>query len=167
MARVWTYNQPASMSRYADVGRAMHAATPQMTDLQASDAAIENVIRLARDLGIPENFSTAGPYPKSRIGKGWYENRNTKIESDDEELTAMAHHLVDDLCTPGNPRTITVEGAAELLRDCVYDGMDSKAGSPPNGRAVQWAGPDTMPPIEDPQSASAIIKSVVGAQAAG
>jgi hypothetical protein len=79
----------------------------------------------------------------------------------------MAQHLVDDLCTPGNPRTITVEGAAELLRDCVYDSMDSKAGAALNGRSVQWTGPDTMPPIEDPQSPSAIIKSVVGAQAAG
>ena len=78
ISRVWTYNQPAAMSRYADIGRAMHAATPEMTDLQASDAAIENVIRLARDLGIPENFSTAGPYPKSRIGQGWYENRNRR-----------------------------------------------------------------------------------------
>jgi len=167
ISRVWTYNQPAAMSRYADIGRAMHAATPKMTDLQASDAAIENVIRLARDLGIPENFSTAGPYPKSRIGQGWYENRNTEIKSDDEELKAMANHLVEDLCTPANPRTITVDGAVEILRDCVYDSMDSKAGTAPNGRAVQWSGPDTMPPIEDPQSSAAIIRSVVEAQPAG
>ena len=55
----------------------------------------------------------------------------------------------------------------EILRDCVYDSMDSKAGMAPNGRAVQWAGPDTMPPIEDPQSSAAIIRSVVEAQPAG
>ena len=166
MARVWTYNQPAAMSRYADIGRTMHAATDKMTDLQASDAAIENVIRLCRDCGIPENFSTAGAYPKSRIGQGWYEKRPTEIRSDDEELGKMAQHLVDDLCTPANPRTITVEAATEIIRDCIYDGMDSKAGAPVNGRASLFRGPDHMPPLEDPQSESAIIAGVVQAQAA-
>ncbi len=166
IARVWTYNQPASMSRYADIGRAMHAATPQMTDLQASDAAIENVIRLARDCGIPENFSSAEPYPKTRIGEGWYSERATQIKSDDAELNAMAEHLVNDLCTPGNPRLITVEGAAELLRDCIYDAMDSKAGQPLNGRAAQWSTQAQVPAIDSPDSPSSIIKEVVGAQAA-
>jgi methanol:N,N-dimethyl-4-nitrosoaniline oxidoreductase len=167
ISRVWTFNQPAAMKRYADIGRVMHAATEKMTDLQASDAAIENVIRLARDCGIPENFSSAGPYPKSRIGQGWYERRPAEIRSDDDELAKMAQHLVDDLCTPANPRTITVEMAAEILRDCVYDSMDSKSGMPVDGRAMLFRGPDSMPPIEDPQSQSAIVRSVVEAQAAG
>jgi formaldehyde dismutase / methanol dehydrogenase len=167
IARVWTFNQPAAMDRYADIGRAMHAATPQMTSLQASDAAIENVIRLARDLGIPENFSTAGPYPKSRIGTGWYKDRPTEIKPDDDLLQKMAQHLVDDLCTPANPRTVTVDAAVEILRDCAYDSMDSKAGAPLDGRGALFGGPDTMPPIEDPQSQSAIIRSVVEAQPAG
>jgi methanol:N,N-dimethyl-4-nitrosoaniline oxidoreductase len=166
ISRVWTYNQPAAMDRYANIGRAMHAATPQMTDLQASDAAIENVI-LARDLGIPENFSSAGPYPKSRIGQGFYADRPTEIRPDDEELRTMGRHLIDDLCTPANPRYITLEGAAEIIRDCAYDSMDSKAGAPLNGRGALFTGPETMPPIEDPQSWSAIIRSVVEAQPGG
>jgi hypothetical protein len=129
-----------------------------MDAYQLYTAAIENVIRLARDLGIPENFSTAGPYPKSRIGQGWYADRPTEIKPDDSLLNSMAEHLVNDLCTPGNPRTITVEGAAELLRDCAYDSMDSKSGAPQNGRSGQWGGPPTMPNIDHPQSNSAIIR---------
>lgn len=155
------------MDRYADIGRAMHAATPEMSSIKASDAAIENVIRLARDLGVPENFSNGGDYPKSRIGQGWYADRPTKIEPDDELLTKMGQHLVDDLCTPGNPRTITVEGAAEILRDCCYDSMDSKAGTPLNGRSGLWNSPATTPAIDHPQSNAAIITALVQAQPAG
>ena len=87
-------------------------------------------------------------------------------EPSDDELTWMAQHLVDDLCTPANPRTITVGAAAEILRDCAYDAMDSKAGAPVNGR-VALPDPPTMPPIEDPQSDSAAIRDVVVAQPAG
>jgi hypothetical protein len=38
----------------------------------------------------------------------------------------MAEHMMGDLCTPGNPRDLTVEGAKEILRDCMYDSMDVK-----------------------------------------
>jgi len=74
---------------------------------------------------------------------------------------------VADLCTPANPRNISPEAAAEILRDCAYDSMDSKAGAPVNGRAALFTSPPTMPPIEDPQSASAAIRDVVVAQPAG
>jgi len=167
MSRVWTYNQPAAMDRYADIGRAMHHATPEMSSLKASDAAIEGVIRLARDVGVPESFATAGSYPKARLGEGWYSDRPTEMKPSDDDLTFMAEHLVADLCTPANPRTISVEAAAEILRDCAYDSMDSKAGAPVNGRGALFTSPSTMPPIEDPQSASAAIRDVVAAQAAG
>jgi hypothetical protein len=66
-------------------------------------------------------------YVKSEMGRGqFYEERPTKIESDDEELQAMAEHMMEDLCTPGNPRELTVEAAKEILRDCVYDPMVRK-----------------------------------------
>ena len=60
------------------------------------------------------------------MGKGYYEGKtNAAIQSDDDELQKMAEHMMGDLCTPGNPRDLTVEGA-EILRDCMYDGMDVK-----------------------------------------
>ena len=126
IARVWTYNQPAAVEKYADIAEAMGEDTRGMNPVQAADQAIDAVIRLAKDCGIPENFSQVGEYPKTRMGQGWYENRPTKIESDDEELQKMAEHMMGDLCTPGNPRDLTAEGAQEVLRDCVYDGMERK-----------------------------------------
>ena len=59
IARVWTYNMPASPDRFADIADAMHATKPGMSRVEKGDAAIEAVIRLARDCGIPENWQSA------------------------------------------------------------------------------------------------------------
>ena len=165
IARVWEFNQPAKPKEYGDIAGAMHARRPGMTDIQASDAAIEAVTRLARDVGIPENFQSAGPYPKSRIGQGWYKDRATTIESDDAELAAMGEHMVNDLCTPGNPRVLTPEAAQEILRDCVFDDMTRGAGQPAANRAVHRVS-DASYTLDDPQSMAAIITAAVQAQPA-
>jgi methanol:N,N-dimethyl-4-nitrosoaniline oxidoreductase len=128
LSRVMTYNQPAATRRYADVAAAMGEDTRGLNPAQAADKGIDAVIRLAQDCGIPDNFSRVDPnYAKSEMGRGpFYENRPTKIESDDAELQAMAEHVMEDVCTPGNPRDLTVEAAKEILRDCVYDPMVRK-----------------------------------------
>ena len=127
IARVWTYNQPAAVDKFADIAAAMGEDTKGLTPVQAADRAIEAVIRLARDCGIPENFSQVAEYPKSRMGQGWYEGRPTAaLQSEDEELQKMAEHMMEDLCTPGNPRDLTVGGAKEILRDCMFDSMACK-----------------------------------------
>ncbi|MEJ7873210.1 MAG: iron-containing alcohol dehydrogenase, partial [Rubrobacteraceae bacterium] len=127
LSRVWTYNQPAAPDKYADIARAMGVDTRNMTTYQAADAAIDEVIRLVQDCGCPDNWSQAAEYPKTRMGMGWYEGKtNAGIESDDDELQKMAEHMMGDLCTPGNPRDLTVEGAKEILRDCMYDPMVRK-----------------------------------------
>jgi methanol:N,N-dimethyl-4-nitrosoaniline oxidoreductase len=127
IARVWAYNQPAAVSKFADIARAIGVDTTGLSNVQAGDRAIDAVVRLARDVGIPENFSSVRPYPKSRIGQGWYKNRPTKIASDEAELKKMAEHMMMDICTPGNARTLTVEDAYEILRASVYDPMDRRS----------------------------------------
>ncbi len=130
LPRVWTYNQPAASEKYADIAEAMGVDTKGMSVPQAADAAIEAVIRLVKDCGCPESWSQVGEYPKTRMGKGYYEGKtNAAIQSDDDELQKMAEHMMGDLCTPGNPRDLTVEGAKEVLRDCMYDGMAVKTGN--------------------------------------
>ncbi len=128
IARVWTYNLPVATEKYADIATAMGEDTRGLNPAEAADKAIDAVIRLARDCGIPDNFGEVNPnYAKSEMGKGtFYENRPTKIEPDDEELQAMAEHMMEDVCTPGNPRDLTLEAAKEILRDCAYDQMIRK-----------------------------------------
>ncbi|HEX8259728.1 MAG TPA: iron-containing alcohol dehydrogenase family protein [Rubrobacteraceae bacterium] len=128
LPRVMTFNQPAATRRYADIAAAMGEDTRGLNPAQAADKGIDAVIRLTQDCGIPDNFSRVDPnYAKSEMGRGpFYENRPTKIESDDAELQAMAEHVMEDVCTPGNPRDLTVEAAKEILRDCVYDPMIRK-----------------------------------------
>lgn len=126
IARVWAYNQPAAPHKFADIARAMGIETRGLTDVQAGDRAIEAVIRLAKDVNIPENFSSVQPYPKSRMGLGWYSKRPKEIKSDEEELRKMAQHMMGDLCTPGNPRTLTLDEAFEILRDSIYDPMSNR-----------------------------------------
>jgi formaldehyde dismutase / methanol dehydrogenase len=126
IARVWAYNVPAATRKFADIARAMGVDTTGMSNVRAADAAIDEVIRLAKDVGIPDNFASVQPYPRSRIGQGWYAKRPTEIKSDAAELQRMAQHMMDDVCTPGNARTLTLEDAYEILRDCVYDPMARK-----------------------------------------
>src|SRR5918997_819939 len=128
LPRVMTFNQPAATRRYADIAAAMGEDTRGLNPAQAADKGIDAVIRLAQDCGIPDNFSRVDPsYVKSEMGRGeFYEDRPTKIESDDAELQAMAEHVMADVWTPGNPRDLTLEAAKEILRDCVYDPMVRK-----------------------------------------
>ena len=85
---------------------------------------------MARDCAIPENFQGVEAYPGDRRGTGWYKDRPREIASDDAELQKMAEHMMEDACTPGNPRDLTVEAAREILRDCVYDANQRKTGAP-------------------------------------
>ncbi len=126
IARVWEYNLPAAGGRYADIATALGEDTTGLSKSTAADLAIEAVVRLGKDVGIPDNFSSVkADYPKSRMGKGnYYENRPTEIKSDDAELAWMAKHMIDDPCTGGNPRDVTEAGLVELLRDCVYEPME-------------------------------------------
>ena len=145
LARVWQYNQPAVGSKLADIAQAMGVDTTHMSVPQAGDAAMEALVRLTRDLGIPDNFSGVDPhYAKSRMGQGWYSKRPTAIRSDDDELAAMGQHMLDDVCTPGNPRDMRLEDCIELLRDSTYDPMERSSNAPariaPQGRAVFRAG---------------------------
>ena len=41
----------------------------------------------------------------------------------------MAEHMMADMCTPGNPRELTVDSAREILRDCMFDANALHAGA--------------------------------------
>ena len=91
--------------------------------------------------------SDAPEYPKSRLGKGWYENSPSKIDPGDDVLEKMAAHMLSDLCTPANTRNVTQATCKEILRDCAFDSMDSKAGAPLDGRPTHGGVGATVPRV--------------------
>ncbi|MCU0493837.1 MAG: iron-containing alcohol dehydrogenase [Chloroflexaceae bacterium] len=119
IARVWAYNQPAATAKFADIARAMGVDTRNMSNVQAADAAIDEVIRLAKDCGCPDNFHSIDTYSKNRMGTGWYADRPSSIHSDEAEIDKMATHMMNDLCTALNPRIMTHDHAKALLRECL------------------------------------------------
>ncbi len=168
--RVWEYNRPAAARKYAEIARAMGEDTTGLSTTAAADKAIDAAVRLSRECGIPENFSSVTPYAKSRMGVGWYEQRPSEIQSDDDELGEIAAHMMGDLCTPGNPRDLTHSDAVAILRDCVYEPADRSFGQPARlfprgatnfraGAATNGASYGQVVDVSEPTSA--------GAEAAG
>jgi hypothetical protein len=62
-----------------------------------------------------------------RHGTGWYTNRPKEIRSDAAEIDKLAQHMLNDICTPFNPRLVMLESARQSLRDCIYGTMTRQA----------------------------------------
>lgn len=68
LPRVWEYNLPSRYERYADIAALLGVDTTNMTTVQAADAAVEEAIRLSKDLGIPDNFGNSASAATRRTG---------------------------------------------------------------------------------------------------
>jgi methanol:N,N-dimethyl-4-nitrosoaniline oxidoreductase len=117
LPRVWEYNLPSRFERYAEIAALMGVDTSKMTKVQAADAAVEEAIRLSKDLGIPDNFGqlSVNSYDKNRMNTGKYEGRGDKMDTSDKQIKAVAEHMMGDWCTPGNPRESTVESLIPMV----------------------------------------------------
>jgi len=49
------------------------------------------------------------------MGKGRYEGRGTSIDTSAESIRRIAEHMMEDACTPGNPRESTVESLIPMV----------------------------------------------------
>ncbi len=93
---IMEYNMPACMDKYPDIARAMGVDTAGMSREEASRAAGEAVKALAIKVGIPQHMSELGI-----------------TESD---ITRLAQQAIDDVCTPGNPREVSLTDIETLYR---------------------------------------------------
>ena len=117
LPRVWEYNLPSRYKRYAEIAALLGVDTSRMTTVQAADAAVEEAIRLGKDLGIPDNFGqlTVGSYSKNRMNTGKYEGRGETIDTSDKQIQAISEHMMGDWCTPANPRESTVASLIPMV----------------------------------------------------
>ncbi|MDE6176757.1 MAG: iron-containing alcohol dehydrogenase, partial [Paramuribaculum sp.] len=93
---VMEFNLPAACQKYRAIATAMGVATAGMSDEEAAHAAVEAVEALSRRVGIPERLSDVG--------------------ISEEDIPALARQALEDVCTPGNPRDVTLAEIEELYR---------------------------------------------------
>jgi len=117
LPRVWEFNMPARYERFADIAVAMGVDTHGMTKVQAAEAALEAAIRLYKDVGIPENFTSVTTYTKARMDTGIYKGKGKTIKGDAADIERVAKHVMGDACTPGNPQECTVENLKPVVKE--------------------------------------------------
>ncbi len=91
---VMEFNMPCCLDKYPAIARAMGVDTEGMTREEASQAAVDAVRALAVAVGIPQHLAELG------IGEA--------------DIPALAAQAIDDVCTPGNPRDVTLDDIKEL-----------------------------------------------------
>jgi len=121
LPRVWEFNMPTHYKRFADIAEAMGVERNGKTDVQMAEAALDAAIELLRDLEISENFEAVNKetYPKNRMGEGFYSQAGVKIEPDDQNIDRLTNHVLEDACTPGNPRECYFESVRPVITECV------------------------------------------------
>jgi methanol:N,N-dimethyl-4-nitrosoaniline oxidoreductase len=121
LPRVWEFNMPTCYERFADIAVAMGVNTHGMTKVQAAEAALEEAIRLLKDVGIPDNFAAVNKdtYPKNIMGEGVYKDAGTQIEDTAENVDRITTHVLGDACTPGNPRECYFESVRPVVQECI------------------------------------------------
>lgn len=96
---IMEFNMPQCMDKYPEIAKAMGVDISGMTKAQASVAAVEAVRKLSLEVGIPQTLSELG------IGEA--------------DIPALAEQALADVCTPGNPREVTIEDITTLYKSCL------------------------------------------------
>lgn len=94
---VMAFNAPAAGEKYRQIAAAMGVQGVEAMSLEeANRAAVEAVRALSQRVGIPATLD--------------------KLGVKEEDLEALAVAAYNDVCTPGNPRDVTVEDLLALYR---------------------------------------------------
>ncbi len=94
---VMDYNAAASGDKYREIARAMGVAgVDQMDQAAYCKAAVEAVVKLSKQVGIPQRLHEIGVK--------------------EEDLPQLAKSAFADVCTPGNPRDTSVEEILGIYR---------------------------------------------------
>lgn len=91
---IMEFNMPACLDKYPEIAKAMGVDTSGMSKKEAAQAAVDAVRNLAVKVGIPQHLSELG------------------ISSAD--IPALAEQAISDVCTPGNPREVTLDDIKAL-----------------------------------------------------
>lgn len=91
---IMEWNMPACLDKYPAIAEAMGVNISGLTREEAAQAACDAVKALAIKVSIPQHLTELG------IGEG--------------DIKALAEQAIADVCTPGNPRDVTIEDIVTL-----------------------------------------------------
>ena len=91
---IMEFNLPYCIDKYPRIAEAMGVDTAGMSKEEAAKAAVEAVKALSVKVGIPQHLSEIG------------------IKESD--IPALAEQALADVCTPGNPRPVTIDDIKAL-----------------------------------------------------
>lgn len=93
---VMEFNMPYCISKYRKIAEAMGVDASLMNDDEAAQAACNAVKQLSQKVGIPATL--------------------TELGITEEKISALTQQALEDVCTPGNPRSVTYEEVANIYR---------------------------------------------------
>lgn len=93
---IMEWNMPACLDKYPAIAEAMGVNISGMTREEAAQAACDAVKALSIKVGIPQHLSEIG------------------IKESD--IQALSEQAISDVCTPGNPRDVTIEEIIALYK---------------------------------------------------
>lgn len=93
---IMRFNMEKCLDKYPAIARAMGVDTTGMTAEEASVAACDAVQALAVKVGIPQHLSELG--------------------ITENDIPRLAEQALSDVCTPGNPREVTLNDIEDLYK---------------------------------------------------
>ena len=93
---VMRFNAPVAKEKYVEIAKACGVYEDGMTTDEAVEAACRAIEDLSKLVGIPQHL--------------------TELGITEENIPALAEQAIADVCTPGNPRDVTIEDIYALYR---------------------------------------------------
>lgn len=93
---IMEFNMPTRIEKYGVIAQHMGVDTTGMAAEEAAQAAVEAVRQLSIRVGIPQHLSDLG--------------------ITEADIPALADQALADVCTPGNPRDVTLEDIINLYK---------------------------------------------------
>lgn len=93
---IMEFNMPLCIEKYGKIAEAMGVDTKGMTPEEAAQAAVDAVKALSLKVGIPQHLSDLGITEK--------------------DIPALSEQALADVCTPGNPREVTLADIEGLYK---------------------------------------------------
>ncbi len=94
---VMRFNAPICLDKYVEIAKAIGVYKPEMSTVQAADAACKAIEELSNLVGTNK--------------------RLTDLGISESDIPALAEQAINDVCTPGNPREVTKDIIVQLYHE--------------------------------------------------